>query len=69
MNRLSIDIPFFVWLVTYASCLGIQDYGFALPSINVQSTLYKHGILKIVVVKFRFILLINPLRFLLSISK
>ena len=41
MNRLSVDIPFFIWLLTFASRLGIQDNVYTLPSINVQSILYK----------------------------
>ena len=40
-NRLRVDIPFFIWLITFASRLGIQDDIYSLPSLNIQSSLYK----------------------------
>ena len=41
MNKLSVDIALFLQLITFTSHLGIQNDVYALPSINVQSTLYK----------------------------
>ena len=41
MNKLCVDIPFFTWLVIFADRLGLQCNIFTLPSINVQTSLYK----------------------------
>jgi len=41
MNNLHVNIPFFTWLVIFADRLGLQGKIFTLPSINVQTSLYK----------------------------
>jgi len=41
MNRLRVDIPFFTWLELFANCSGLKGNIFTLPSVNVQTSLYK----------------------------
>ena len=41
VNKLRVDIPFFTWLVIFIDRYGLKDNIFTLPSINVQTSLYK----------------------------
>jgi len=41
MSKLRVDISFFTWLVIFANHYGLENNHFTLPSINVQTSLYK----------------------------